>query len=167
MRDDQLTDALSAVCNLLWEEREVLERVLFKLVEQQLIVEAGQTRWLAAANNEVEAAAMALRGSEVLRSAEVDALAEVLGLAPGATLAELAAAAPEPWADMLREHRDALIVLTMDMDNLVETSRRLLSAGARSVRETLLSLSDMVATYDSRGVAASVGLHTARVDAQA
>ena len=167
MRQEQLTEALSAVCNLLWEERTVLEHVLFKLVEQQLVLDAGQTRWLVAANAEVEQAGRQLSGNEVLRSVEVDALAELLGLSAGATLTELIEVAPEPWSSMLVEHRDQLRQLTRELEAAIEHNQMLLGAGARAVRETLLSLSNTVATYDAHGATASVGGHLTRVDAQA
>jgi hypothetical protein len=164
---NELTLALSEVCNLLWREREVLERVLYRIISQQLILAAGQARWLPAANAEVEAAANQLRGSEVLRSMEVDVLAERLGLPPGATLAQLADHSPEPWSGLLDDHRSALRSLTFELDAAIESNQQLLGAGVRSVRETLLSLSDAVATYDSRGIPAAVGAHQSRLDAQA
>jgi hypothetical protein len=167
--DDQaeLTLALSEVCNLLWREREVLENVVYRLIQQELVLKAGQIRWLAAANAEVEAASVALQGNEVLRSMECDALADLLGLMPGVTLAQLVEAAPEPWAGLLNEHRDALRELAFELDTAVENNQQLLGAGSRAVRETLLSISDAVATYDSRGVPAAVGAHLSRLDAQA
>jgi hypothetical protein len=167
MHEEQLTEALSAVCNQLWQERETLERVLFKLIEQQLILEAGQTRWLAAANDEVEQVSRQLSGTEILRSVEVDSLADLMNLRAGATITELVENAPEPWSGMLAEHRDALRQLAYELDVAIQRNQLLLGAGARAVRETLLSLSDSVATYDARGVPAAVGSHLSRVDAQA
>ena len=63
----------SDVSALLWREREALELLLFKLVEEQLIVSAGQARWLAHANREIENVLEELRTTEVLRALEVDA----------------------------------------------------------------------------------------------
>jgi hypothetical protein len=165
--EDALSRSLAEVSNLLWREREILEHVLFKIIEQQLVLEAGQTRWLTKANAEVEAAALRLRSNEVLRSVEIDALGERIGLDAGATLTQLAAAAPEPWASLLDEHRSALRQLAFELDTGVQHNQLLLGAGARAVRETLLSLSDAVSTYDARGVPASVGAHLSRIDAKA
>src|SRR5258708_1388620 len=70
---------LAEASSLLWQERETLELLLFKLVTEQLIVSAGQTRWLARANDELEQVANQLRSIEVLRAAEVDVLADQMG----------------------------------------------------------------------------------------
>src|ERR1700710_3058878 len=94
------TMGFSEISTLLWREREALQLLLFKLVEEQLIVSAGRTRWLAQANEEIGSARRQLRATEVLRAAETDAISEELGLATGATLAQLEAAAPEPWATL-------------------------------------------------------------------
>ncbi len=142
---------LSEVSTLLWREREALQLLLFKLVEEQLILSAGQTRWLALANDEIEAALDQLRGTEVLRAAEVDALADDLSLAGPPTLAELAALSPEPWTTLFGEHRQALLQLVTEVHDTTGHNRVLLAAGARSVRETLLSVTQTVQTYDSSG----------------
>ncbi|MDT0261546.1 flagellar export chaperone FlgN [Jatrophihabitans lederbergiae] len=149
------TMGFSEISTLLWREREALQLLLFKLVEEQLIVSAGQTRWLAQANDEVEAALLQLRGTDVLRAAEVDAVAEDLGLTGAPSLADLEATAPEPWATMFGEHRQALLLLSEELGRTAGENRALLSAGARAVRETLLSVTRTVETYDSRGSTAA------------
>ena len=164
---DNQVNGFSQVASLLWQEREILERVLFKLLEEQLVASTGQPRWLAAASNELEAALLDLRRSEVVRAAKVDELAEKRGLPHGVALTQLAEAAPEPWSEILLEHREALRQLAAEIDDATTETRRLLTSGARSVRERLLSLCDAVATYDSRGMAEGPGQHTSRVDAQA
>jgi hypothetical protein len=134
--DTQAKD-LSDFCSVLWCERAIVERVLFRLTEQQLLLEAGHTQWLVPASEDLAAAIDELRATEVLRSAEADALARVLGPSCGATLAELAAAAPEPWASMLLEHRDALREITAAIDKLSNHNRALLDAGAQQARVRL------------------------------
>jgi 2-succinyl-5-enolpyruvyl-6-hydroxy-3-cyclohexene-1-carboxylate synthase len=141
----------SAASNLLWQEREALELLLFKLVTEQLIVSAGQTRWLARANDEVEQVAEKLCSIEVLRATEVDVLTDQMGRDDLHTLAELAAAAPEPWASIFTEHRDALLKLVVQIEQASDENRALLIAGSRAVRDTLLSLTDTVDTYDANG----------------
>jgi hypothetical protein len=134
---DSQTKGLSEFCGVLWREREIVERVLFKVVAQQLVLRSGQARWLVSANTEIELAVNDLRVVEVLRCSESDALADVLGIARGATLAQLADAAPEPWGSILAEHRDALRQLAAEIELAVRENRGLLveraSAGAPSV----------------------------------
>jgi hypothetical protein len=152
---------------VLWDVREVMGRVLFKLAEERLVVSAGQTRWLADANRELEHALDQLHRVEVLRALESAALAEQLSLAADATLSELAARVSEPWATVLFEHRDAMLALAEEIATAVEDNRRLLDAGARMVRETLASITDSAGTYDARGVADTSGARLSRLDAQA
>ena len=38
--------ALSDVSNILWRERQLLELLVFKLEEEQLVLAAGRSRWL-------------------------------------------------------------------------------------------------------------------------
>jgi hypothetical protein len=139
------------VSTMLWRERDALQFLLFKLVEEQLIVNSGRTRWLSQANEEIEFALEQLRGTEVLRAAETDAIAEELGLPSPLTLAELEKAADEPWATLYADHRRALVELVAEVTQVTADNRRLLTAGARAIRETLLSVSETVQTYDSRG----------------
>jgi 2-succinyl-5-enolpyruvyl-6-hydroxy-3-cyclohexene-1-carboxylate synthase len=142
----------SAVSTLLWRERGALQLLLFKLIEEQLILQAGQTRLLPDANQEIELAVDQLRCTEVLRAAEVDAIAQQLEVAELPTLAQFAESTPEPWATVFSEHRESLRQLAGEVEAATETNRALLVAGASSVRETLLSLTQSVDMYDSRGV---------------
>ncbi|HST46598.1 flagellar export chaperone FlgN [Jatrophihabitans sp.] len=150
------TMGFSEVSTLLWREREALQLLLFKLVEEQLIVSAGHSRWLAHANDEVEAALEQLRGTEVLRAAEVDAIADDLGLSAPPTLAELETLAPEPWSTLFAEHRQVLLRLVDEVERTAGDNRALLAAGARAVRQTLLSVTQPVQTYDAHGSAATL-----------
>ena len=161
------TMGFSEISTLLWRERDALQLLLFKLVEEQLIVSAGRTRWLAQANDEVEAALEQLRGTEVLRAAEVDAIADVLGLSAPPTLADLEALAPEPWATLFGEHRQSLLQLVAEVESTTGHNRVLLTAGARAVRETLLSVSQTVQTYDSHGSTAPINTGPRLMDEQA
>ena len=160
-------DGFSAVASLLWREREILENVLFKIVEERLVLASGDSRWLAPANRELQAALDHLRMSDLSRAMEVDALCAQVGLAPGATLIELAAAAPEPWSDILLDHREALRALAAEIDVAAGDNRKLLDAGARAVREALYSLNRSVDTYDSNGRPAGADGLTSRIDEQA
>ena len=46
--------SLTEVSSILWRERELLELLLFKLEEEQLLLAAGRSRWLGHATREVE-----------------------------------------------------------------------------------------------------------------
>lgn len=128
---------LSEVSTILWQERHLLELLVFKLEEQQLLLAAGRTRWLALAADELDAVMDELRDVELLRAMEVDAAAGALGLAPNPSLAELAAAAPDPWDDLLAQHREALLLLADEVRDRSTHNRDLLGRGEAAVRELL------------------------------
>ena len=153
MNDADVFEAFSTVASMLWSEREVLEKLLFKLVEEQLIVSSGSTRWLHKADDELRAAVEEMRAGEIVRSAEVDTLVRRLGLPVETTLAQLAEFAPEPWGTVLLEHREALRQLVLEVESVTAENRRLLQAGAQATRDILDHLSTSVATYDARGEA--------------
>jgi hypothetical protein len=146
--------SFAAVSSLLWNERELLESVLFKLTVQRLVLASGSSRWLARATDEVNAVVGRISGTEVLRAAEIDALAETLHLPHETTLSELVAIAPEPWSTLLAEHRAALRSLVAEIEALGGEVRTLLSAGMKAIRETLDgldSLGQAVGSYDATG----------------
>ncbi|HEV7888474.1 MAG TPA: hypothetical protein VGO92_13020, partial [Acidimicrobiales bacterium] len=53
---------------VLFQERRVLELLLFKLEEEQLLLEMGRSRWLALASREVETVLDELNKVELARS---------------------------------------------------------------------------------------------------
>lgn len=128
---------LSEVSNILWRERQLLELLLFKLEEEQLLLVNGRTRWLSHAAKEIEDVLDAIRMAELARAVEVESLAGELGLPDNASLRELAAAAPAPWAHMLEEHRQSFLVSTEEINGLAATNRELLSRGQRDVHDAL------------------------------
>lgn len=153
---------LNRLSELLWQERNLLELLLFKLEEEQLLLTAGRTRWLPHATREVETVLEEIRAAEILRAAEAEAAAAELGIAADASLGALAAAAAAPWDELLRGHRDAFVSLTSQIASLADDNRELLAISHRATQETLASLASTVETYDGSGRAAS-GESAARV----
>jgi hypothetical protein len=144
--------SLTEVSSILWRERELLDLLLFKLEEEQLLLAAGRTRWLGHATREVEMVLGEMKRAELGRAVEVEQVAASLGLDPGVSLRELAEAAPPPWGGILREHRNAFLTATQEITALARSNKDLLASGYRAARETLLSLSEPdVATYTPDG----------------
>ncbi|GAA1817681.1 hypothetical protein GCM10009682_43150 [Luedemannella flava] len=143
--------SLYELSTILWRTRELLELLLFKLEEEQLLLAAGPSRWLAHATREVEVVLEELRAGEVARSAHSQAVALALQLPPDASLAQIADAAPEPWNDLLLDHRRAFLTLTGEITALAATNREMLSAGQRAAREALLVVAGTVETYSPQG----------------
>ena len=141
--------SLTDLSSVLWRSRELLELLLFKLEEEQLILAAGRSRWLAHATREVEVVLDQIRQTEVARAAYSQDAADDLGLRPDATLGELADAAAAPWPDLLRQHREAFLTLTAEISELAEANRDLATAGQLAARQTMRAFA---ATVDQRGV---------------
>ncbi|HEY8722002.1 flagellar export chaperone FlgN [Pengzhenrongella sp.] len=152
---------LSAV---LWRERQLLELLLFKLEEEQLVLTTGRTRWLGHATREVEQVLDQIRDAELGRAVEADAVARELGIAPASGLLRLANAAPEPWKELLTSHREAFVSLTAQIQDVAQGNRELLMSSHRAAQETILGLEETVRTYDPHGTASSAGTPAQLID---
>lgn len=149
---------------VLWRERELLETLLFKLEEEQLVLAGGRTRWLARAAREVETVLGSIRETEALRAVAADAVAEQLGLSPNPSLSQLIDAVGEPWQTILADHRQAFAETTAEIERLAEANRDLLTNGFRSARETLLSFEKASTGYTQTGTAVSSTLGSRFLD---
>jgi hypothetical protein len=156
--------AFADLSNILWRGREMLELLLFKLEEEQLVLAAGRTRWLAHATREVELVLDQIRQVEVLRATEVEVVAVMLGLPSNPSLGTLAQSAPQPWANLFAEHRKAFLALTAEISSLAETNRDLLTTGHRAVRETLMTVGGTLETYGRRGSTVTAAARPRLVD---
>ncbi len=143
---------LAEVSTVLWTERELLELLLFKLEEEQLVLASGRARWLSHTTREVEMVLDQIRKAELARAVAVDELAAELGLPTGPSLTALSTASPPPWNEMLLDHRRAFMALTDEISELSRTNRELLGTAARSSREALMGLTgDTEETYSPDG----------------
>jgi len=143
---------------LLWRERELLDLLVFKLEEEQLLLQGGKARWLQHATREVEQVLALVREAGLGRAVEVAALGLDWGTDEDATLRELVMSAPAgPWADIFAAHLKAMNELTGQIMELRDTNERFLRAAARSTQETLANLSTEsdTSTYDASGTAGS------------
>ncbi len=159
-----MTMGLADLSSILWREREMLELLLFKLEEEQLVLAGGRTRWLAHATREVEMVLDQIRSTEVMRAVQVDAIAAGLGLGPNPSLTELADAVGAPWRDLLRQHRMAFLTLTTEIASLAEANRDLLTVGQRAAHETMLAFAGSIETYGRSGHAVAVGPRARLID---
>ena len=72
---------LNELSGVLWRERQLLELLLFKLEEEQLILSSGRTQWLGHATREVESVLDQIRTAELGRAMEADDAARQRALA--------------------------------------------------------------------------------------
>jgi hypothetical protein len=147
---------MEKLSQILWLERELLDTLLFKLEEEQLVLARGRTRWLGRAAAEVEGVLATIRETEILRSFAADEAAAAIGLAHNPSLRALAEAAEEPWRSILLDHHEAFTAVTGEIVALADANRELITTGYRSARETLMSLGEGTQGYGSDGSAVAV-----------
>lgn len=133
----QTEQALNDVSTVLWRERQLLELLVFKLEEEQLLLTAGKVRWVNNASREVEIVLDQLRSAELLRAVKVETAATELALPSYPGLRSLGEASPEPWASIFAKHRQAFLELTQEVRELSERNRHLLAKGRDAAREAL------------------------------
>ncbi|GAB3044031.1 hypothetical protein GCM10027052_27800 [Parafrigoribacterium mesophilum] len=138
---------------LLWRERELLELLVFKLEEEQLLLmTAGKARWLQFATREVEQVMERVREAGLARTVEVSKLAAEWGSDENATLRELADHAPaDTWAEIFRAHLQGMTALTKEIQELRDVNEQFLRTAMRSTQETMADMDKESTTYDSRG----------------
>jgi hypothetical protein len=144
--------SLSEVSNILWRERQLLELLVFKLEEEQLVLASGRTRWLSHATREVETILEEIKRVELERAMAVAGSVGELGLSAVPTLRELAAVAPTPWDGIFAEHRRALLTLAQEIEAITKANRDMLTRGQQAAREALASLGEIdLDAYDASG----------------
>ncbi|HET7488079.1 MAG TPA: flagellar export chaperone FlgN [Acidimicrobiales bacterium] len=151
---------LEELSNILWQERQLLELLLFKLETEQLLLAAGNTRWLGNATHEVEVVLEELRSFEVLRATGVQEIGQRLGYGDEPPrLGQLSESAPAPWDGIFREHRAAFLSITNEINAAAAANRELLARAQRATESTLAWLVDAEQpdVYSGRGAARSGG----------
>lgn len=131
---------LQSLSRALWGQRRVLESLLFRLTAQQLILASGESRWVEHASTEVDRGLSSLRAADIERAVHAAAASDALGISPDSTLAEISAAANDPWADILSDHHTALLSMIADMEELTSTNRELITRGLNDTRSFLAAL---------------------------
>ncbi|MBK5223998.1 MAG: flagellar export chaperone FlgN [Acidimicrobiia bacterium] len=149
----RVDDRLSQLSQTLWRQRAQVEVLLYRLEVQQLVLASGRSRWIDMSSRDVEDAIDDLRTEELLRAAHVAAVAPALGCAPESSLSELADAAGEPWAQILREHQATFLTLIGNIEAVSRDNRDLLARGLNDTRAFVSRLADtpQVDGYSNEG----------------
>ena len=143
--------ALSDVSNILWRERQLLELLVFKLEEEQLVLAAGRSRWLAYATREVENVIAEIKRVELDRAVQVADAARGLGLSGTPALRELASLTAPPWDGIFAEHRRVLLALAQEIEGITQSNRELLRSGQQAGAEAIAALGEIdIDAYDAR-----------------
>jgi hypothetical protein len=107
---------MEKLSEILSRERELLDTLLFKLAEEQMVLVSGRTRWLGRAAREVEHVLETVRQTELLRAVAADELAASLGLEPNPSLRDLADAVDEPWRTIFHEHHASFVATVAESE---------------------------------------------------
>jgi hypothetical protein len=132
--DSTRYDPLSDV---LWRERALLSRLVFKLAIVRILLAAEGYRWLPLAADEADGITEELESLSGHRRG-------LLGGPEPATLLDLAGAAPAPWDEILRDHRESLLVLR-------DQARRGASSTTAALAATRGSVAAEVAELEAQG----------------
>ncbi|MBO3664614.1 flagellar protein FlgN [Microbacterium stercoris] len=139
----------------LWRERELMEMLLFKLDEQQLLLSAGRARWIHYATREVEQVLDRIRQTGLGRAVEVAALADEWGADDDATLAQLIEHAPtDAWREVFSEHLRAMTQLADEIAQQRDANELQLRAAVRATQEAIAGLGAGPGEYTAGGTAA-------------
>ena len=143
---------------LLWRERQLLELLLFKMEEEQLVLASDRRHLLAAATAEVADVVEQLRACEAERETEAATLAAELGIASPPRLSALVAALDdELWAPVFAEHRDALTASLHRVQEVAGATRQLLASRLAATTDALSLLGEQPAEAYGRRAARSGG----------
>lgn len=99
----------------LQDERRLLEHLRYRYVGLDLMLEAGEVRFLAYALQDLDRARLRVREVDLARAADVAAL-NLKGARGVPSLREVAAVAPRPWSTILRDHHDDLSTVVTEIE---------------------------------------------------
>ena len=147
--------SLPDLAAVLWRQRELIERLCYRLECEQLILASGRMTRLPLAISEVETAVHDLQVLELQRAEAADRASIELDLPLGSGLQDLAAASQPPWTGVFLEHRSALIALAGELRMLADSNQQMVSGGMAALEMAINSLGALaepvVVGYDARG----------------
>lgn len=136
----------------LLRQRELLELMLFKLEELELLVTTGRTRWVPQATTEVERVAKALGSAAILRDTIFVDVATEWGAPEATTLRELVEVAPtEAWREVMGSHHAVMTGLADEIAQKRDIVNQHLRAALRVTQETIAGFGEPTGEYAASG----------------
>lgn len=126
---------LSDLTRVLWQQRRQLERLHYLLHVQSLILSSGDDAMLRHAVDDVQQTLTTISEIEAGRRELTAEIGISMGLDADASLEDLVNRAPEPYEQILAEHRDAFLVLVGDITTVSLGGRDQLERGLSLTRE--------------------------------
>jgi hypothetical protein len=169
MTDELPASTLEALADTLWQERRMVELLLYRMTTAKLLLAADDHRFVAAAIDEVEVVLDALRAAEDGRLAALVDVARLAGVpVDELTLSEVVRRSPAPLRDVFTDHLQAFQSMTAEIEQVADTNRRLTSSALGRVRQSLDALAgpgdDTTYDRDGRSQPISLDLAPAHLD---
>jgi hypothetical protein len=165
--DDLAESLLPELSRVLWQQRDLIERLEYRLEVQQLIMVSHRADRLAMAVGEVEAAIEQIRLAEDRRLEIVRQVAGALGLPTTATISQIRAVVEPPWDYVLSDHHTAFLRLVASTEELTSRNRELAHQGLGDARTAVAHLgAPAPKTYGKKGDRSSLSLPPTLVDQQ-
>jgi len=137
-----VANRLVALIGVINQECVVLEHLVFKLHEAELLGAAGNLRFMGMMSDEIDDAASQLGSTEITRALLTADLTHQLGIDGDATLAEIAGAAPQEVSSTLLEARRRLVVLTDAVERYANEAEAAVSERLDHVAATAAGMED-------------------------
>jgi hypothetical protein len=126
---------LSDLTRVLWQQRRHLERLLYLVQVQELILGSGDDTLLQHAVNDVQHTVTTIGEIEAGRRELTAEIGISMGVDADASLEDLINRAPEPYEQILTEHRDAFLTLVSDITTVSLNGREQIRRGLNLTRE--------------------------------
>lgn len=139
LRRELIESVLGELSHVLWQQRDLVTQLIYRLEVQQLMLAWGRTRWINLSTEDVEGAIQDVHDQEAVRMALVADLAPLLGTAPDASLRDLILATPDPWDTILSEHHTEFLRLSAEAEDAAKANSDLLHHQLSDVRNLLQS----------------------------
>jgi uncharacterized protein YunC (DUF1805 family) len=157
MESSDSRNAVEELVDTLWLERRLLEFLLYKLVQANLMLMAGNSRFVQPALREVDQVIERVRQAENYRGTVVSRLAQEWNKPVASLTLEALAVEGPGWAQPLfQEHREGFLRLVNEIERITLENRRLAAVNIDSIRGTLDMLGGQQSNiYDASGRAES------------
>jgi hypothetical protein len=148
--------ALQELTSRLWDERQVVLYLLYRLTVTKRLLAADEQRFVHEALREVQEAVDLLRDGELDRGAALEELAALWQVPTDElTLPELARRSPAPFDQIFADHLAAFLALAAEIEAVSRENRLLATQGLGHLTGTLELITGREpvasATYDARG----------------
>ncbi|KJF17936.1 MULTISPECIES: flagellar export chaperone FlgN [Acidithrix] len=131
-------------------ETALLEKLLFKLEEERLLVANERHHYLGEANFEIQAVSGEIKHAELRRAIASSEVCDFLEIDSMAPLSEIISATPEPWKSVFAEQRSQMLLVTARIAKAQNEINSLLAQRIALV-EDVLNLIDSSGTTNLYG----------------